>query len=153
MMPQLVYRISKENYAFSLSASGYANRWNKQGEFVIYASSSRSLATLEMVVHRKTIKIETPYKVMVIELDIPGTLIKKLKPDDLPVNWRSLLSYKRLQAMGSEWYSYREHLVLQVPSAVITQEYNYMINTKHDLFSRSVSIKEVEPYVFDRRIF
>ncbi|SFQ42232.1 hypothetical protein SAMN04515674_11833 [Pseudarcicella hirudinis] len=47
----LVYNIRKSKYADSLKASGVANRWNKDDEFVIYAGASISLSTLELVAH------------------------------------------------------------------------------------------------------
>ena len=48
----LVYRITKAKYAKELVASGFRNRWNEDGQFVIYTSDSRSLACLENLVHR-----------------------------------------------------------------------------------------------------
>ena len=58
----LVYNIRKAKYAQSLQASGVANRWNKNDEFVIYTASSRALSTLELVVHRNYINIDNSYK-------------------------------------------------------------------------------------------
>ncbi|WP_313255113.1 hypothetical protein [Empedobacter sp.] len=65
----LVFNIRKARYSKSLQASGVANRWNKNDEFVIYTGSSRALSTLELVVHRSSISIDNSYKLLVIEID------------------------------------------------------------------------------------
>ena len=64
-----VYNIRKAKYTDSLRASGVANRWNKNDEFVIYTGGSRALSTLELVVHRSSISIDNSYKLLVIELN------------------------------------------------------------------------------------
>lgn len=148
----LVYRISTEKYADRLSSSGAPNRWNQEGEFVIYSAQSRSLASLELVVHRASIRPQLKYKVIVIKVDVPKTQFQKIKIKDLPSNWRSVSAYNSLQLLGSEWYRKREKLILRIPSAVIPYEENFVINTKHDLFKTSVKIEKTEDYFWDNRL-
>jgi RES domain-containing protein len=105
-----------------LTASGTENRWNKENEYVVYTGCSRSLSTLELVVHRAAIAITIPYKLMVIFIaDEPG-LIREVYESDLPDNWRKTAAYIVLQELGSKWYQPKETLVLKVPSALIPQE-------------------------------
>jgi RES domain-containing protein len=144
----LVYRIVAEKYAHSLTASGRAGRWNFQDEQVIYASSSRSLATLELLVNRAGIHIGISYKVLVIE--IPDQ-IQKVNLEILPVQWRGLRSYPALQNLGSGWYHEKVYLALQVPSAVIPKESNFVLNTLHSNYASRVRIIEVEDYFWDER--
>ncbi|UHG94451.1 RES family NAD+ phosphorylase [Spirosoma oryzicola] len=147
-----VFRISKEIHANSLSSSGSANRWNLKGQQVIYTGSSRSLSSLELVVHRGAIQPATKYKVMVISIADEDYLIKQIQQKDLPANWRSLAGYTALQTIGSTWYNSQESLVLKVPSAVIVYEYNYVINTEHPDFNRNVQIVRTEDYFWDSRL-
>ena len=51
-----VFRISKETHAHDLIATGKANRWNLDGQHVIYAGASRALSTLELIVHLNDVK-------------------------------------------------------------------------------------------------
>ncbi len=148
----LVYRITTEKYSKKLTASGAANRWNMDGELVIYAAESRSLASLELIVHRSSIKPKIKYKVLVIDIDIPKSQILDIKTEQLPLQWRSVNSYKILQRIGSEWYSNNQKLLLRIPSAVIPMENNYVINTKHKLFSTNVKIEAIEDYFWDERL-
>lgn len=147
-----VFRISKELYATSLSASGSANRWNTKGQQVIYTGSSRSLSSLELIVHRGAVQSTARYKVMVISIADDDYLIKQIQRSDLPPNWRSLAGYPILQGIGSAWYNSQESLILKVPSAIIVYEYNYVINTEHPDFSRNVQLVRTEDYFWDSRL-
>lgn len=146
-----VYRISSEHYSKKLNASGRANRWNFENQYVIYASSTRSLATLELVAHRNAIMEGITYKVMVIELpDEIGTIAsvnaKKLGPD-----WNLLENRNITQHYGSDWYTNKKSVALKVPSAIIAQEHNFVLNTTHPDFQK-VKIKRVENFVWDKRL-
>lgn len=147
-----VFRICHEKYADRLTSSGSANRWNVQGHNVIYTGSSRSLSTLELVVHRNAIFPTFLYKMMVISIADEDRLIKQVRLSDLPSDWRSLSSYSKLQRIGSEWYRHQETLILKVPSAIIAQEYNYVINTKHPDFASKVQLVRTEDYFWDNRL-
>jgi len=148
----LVYRITSEKYSKKLSSSGAANRWNKEGEFVIYSAESRSLASLELVVHRSSIKPNIKYKVLVIDVDIKKNNIRNIDEHELPKNWRSISAYNKLQSIGSTWYENREQLILKIPSAVIPKENNFIINTQHEYFKSKVKILHSENYFWDERL-
>lgn len=147
-----VYNIRKAKYADSLSASGVANRWNKNDEFVIYTGGSRALSTLELVVHRSSISIDNSYKLLVIELNCKESEILEVNESLLPKNWQSVEAYPKLQEIGSDWYQNFEYLVMRVPSAIIPKEYNYLLNTRHPDFKKKVKIKELENYEWDNRL-
>lgn len=147
-----LYRISSEEYSHHLMSSGASNRWNKRGEYVIYTGSSRSLSTLELIVHRNFIKPDVNYKVMIISVPDSDNIVKKIEPNDLPKNWRLFESYTKLQNIGSDWFNSKYTLLLKVPSAVIPSEYNYLINTEHPDFKENVKIIGTEEYFWDERL-
>jgi RES domain-containing protein len=89
---------------------------------------------------------------MVLQVADDAALFKRLAVADLPVNWTQLDAYPKLQELGSAWYKQQESLVLQVPSAIIPSEYNYVINTKHPLFLSSVQLLRSEDYFWDERL-
>lgn len=147
-----VFRIVRETYAKQLTASGSANRWNDDNQYIIYTGSSRSLATLELVVHRNNIIPAFAYRVMIISIADEEELITPILQSNLPKNWRSNTGYPVLQKMGSDWYKSKQSLVLKVPSAIISQEYNYLINTKHPDFLDKVTLVRTEDYFWDERL-
>ena len=148
-----VFRISKADYANKLLSSGSANRWNKNGQNVIYTGSSRSLSTLELIVHRGSVVPKIEYKVMVISIADNDNLIKQILISDLPENWRKMAAYPTLQQIGYEWYESQETLILKVPSAIIPYEYNYVINIEHPDFSENLKLIRNEEYFWDERLF
>lgn len=147
-----VFRIARDIYAGELVASGLANRWNFDQQWVLYTGSSRSLATLELVVNRAVIRPNFGYKVMVISVADDDHLVTGLKEKDMPENWRSVQKYQVLQQIGSDWYNSRKSLLLRVPSAVIPKEFNYIINTRHPEFGENVRLVRQEEYVWDERL-
>ena len=147
-----VFRICKETFASGLYASGASNRWNKRDQFVIYTGSSRSLATLELIVHKSSIAPLTSYKVMVISIADDDHLIRQTLISSLPVAWRSLSAYSTLQLIGGDWYDSNETLILKVPSAVIPYEYNFIINMRHPDFNDKVKLVRIENYFWDNRL-
>ena len=147
-----VFRISREEYSKSLLTSGSANRWNLKGQLVLYAGSTRSLSSLELVVNKGAVKPSFQYKVMVISIADDDYLIKQIKINELPANWRSIAAYPDLQNIGAGWYNKRESLVLKIPSAIIPFEFNYIINTEHAEFVTKVSLVRTEDYFWDSRL-
>jgi RES domain-containing protein len=147
-----LFRIAREKYAGELTTSGAANRWNIAGQSVLYTGSSRSLSTLELVVHRSAIEPAESYKVMVISIADEDRLVQQVQIRDLPIRWRKMSAYAALQKIGSEWYTKQETLLLKVPSSVIVQEYNYLINVTHPDFGAMVKLVRTEDYFWDGRL-
>jgi RES domain-containing protein len=147
-----LFRISAAEYSTELTSSGAANRWNKKGEYVIYTGGSRSLSTLESVVHRSFIQPDITYKVMILSVTDSDRLIKTIGTSDLPKNWRQFEAYSKLQEIGSAWITSKETLILKVPSVVIPQEYNYVINAEHPDFKANVLLVRTENYFWDERL-
>jgi RES domain-containing protein len=148
-----VFRISQEKYSSKLFASGAANRWNKKDEFVIYTGSSRALCSLEFLVHTNLVRPASSFKVMIITIADKPNLIKELDLKSLPKDWRKLSAYNTLQDIGSTWYQGMESLVLKVPSVIVPQEFNYIINTKHPDFTKLIKLFETEDFIWDERLF
>ena len=146
----LVYRICLAKWSGSLTASGSPARWNSRGKFVIYTAGSRALACLENVVHRSGEGLQHAFKVMVIEIP-EGLTCREINPDDLPEEWFSFQNYAECQQIGDRWLKVQDTPILKVPSAIIQQEFNFLINPHHQEFSR-IRLRTVENFDFDPRI-
>ena len=146
-----LFRICSEKYANKLSASGKANRWNVENQYVIYASGTRSLATLELIAHRNAIMEGITYKMLTIVIPDSEKILELISIKGLPQDW-SLLENKGLtQRYGSDWYTDKRTVFLKVPSAIIKEEFNYIINTVHQDFEK-IKINDVEDFVWDKRL-
>lgn len=146
----LVYRIALAKYANKLVASGRAARWNPNDVDMIYTASSRSLACLENVVHRNQLGLNLAFNVMTIEvpdnLKITTIALNTLKPD-----WSNFNQMRFTQTIGENWIKEQKTAILAVPSSIIEEEFNYLINPKHEDFGAIKLIRSL-PFVFDQRI-
>lgn len=144
-----VFRITKEAYSTNLTASGYPARWNTKGAFVIYTAESRSLACLENLVHRSGEGDNALYKVMVIE--IPDTLkVDTIDLSNLKKDWKKVENYSYCQAFTSVWITGKKTPVLKVPSVIIKNEFNFLINPNHPDFKK-IKLVNTDDFIFDTR--
>lgn len=146
----LVYRITLAQYANNLNASGRAARWNPNDLEMIYTASSRSLACLENVVHRSQAGLNQLFKVMTIQID---DRIKKeiIKLSDLPLDWKEFYQMPLTQAIGQKWIKENRTAILEIPSSLIDEESNFLLNPLHEDF-HLIKVVKREVFVFDRRI-
>ncbi|MCG2792547.1 MAG: RES family NAD+ phosphorylase [Weeksellaceae bacterium] len=146
----LVYRIVHKKYSDSLFASGLEGRWNSEGKKVLYAAESISLAYLETMAHRKGFGFNLDFRVMIIQL--PNNFSRTaVETNQLPAYWRDFRSYKECQAIGNRWFEQGSHLCLQVPSAVVPENHNVVINTYHKDFKK-VKLIDTLDFVPDQRL-
>jgi len=144
-----VYRIAKEEYSTALKASGYATRWNHKGSFVIYSAASRSLACLENLVHRSGEGNNALYRVMIIQIpeNIGVTIIDE---GNLKAGWKNAESELYCRNIGADWLSTAATAILKVPSVLIKNEFNFVINSNHPDFKK-IKLTGTEDFIFDQR--
>lgn len=146
----LVFRIALTKYANALIASGRAARWNDNDVNVIYTSSSRSLCCLENVVHRSKLGLSANFSVMTIE--IPDDVkMQTIDIATLPINWNNFTSMYLTQKLGNKWIQEGKFAVLRVPSSIVPDEFNYLINPLHADF-KLINLLKVSSFLFDERI-
>ncbi|OYU84891.1 MAG: hypothetical protein CFE24_04485 [Flavobacterium sp. BFFFF2] len=147
-----VFNIRRDYLVPGMKASGLANRWNRDDEFVLYTAGSISLATLELVAHRSGIRVDVPYCLVTLEIRLDKLDVTEWLPNELPTDWQSVQLYPKLQEIGSNWYQNQQSLALKVPSALVPQESNFIINTKHPAFNKKVKVAQVDPFFWDQRL-
>lgn len=146
----LVFRISLTKYAKSLVASGRAARWNSNDLKVVYTSNSRALACLENVVHRSKLGLSVNFSVM--QINIPDSLtVTTIDLNCLPVDWDQFNCMHLMQKIGDKWIEECKTAILKVPSSIIHDEFNYLLNPNHPSF-KEIKLDVVKPFLFDDRI-
>lgn len=145
-----VYRLSSSRFQANSGAGAalYGGRWNSVGTPAIYASASRSLAALEILVHYDAI----PRDFVLTEIYIPDELgVLVLEEGTLPAGWDAEQSPTATQEIGDRWIRDGKHIVLSVPSSVVPLERNFVINPLHSGFSQ-VGFSRSVPFRFDPRL-
>jgi len=145
-----VFRISLAIYSTKLLASGNPARWNSKDIKIIYTAESRALACLENIVHRNSKGLQKNFRIM--EIDVPDKIkIEKIQETDLIADWKNFDNMPYTQQIGDNWINNSKTAVLQVPSVIVTGDFNYLINPAHKDFS-SIKLLSVIPFEFDSRI-
>jgi RES domain-containing protein len=149
----LLYRIAKTPYVRDLTGLGpklYGGRWNPRGVPVIYTSESRSLATVEYLVHLSF--TQAPQDLSIATLEVPdAATARTVRVRSLPGRWRDTPAPPELADIGSKWARLGRTLLLRVPSAVVEHEQNVLINPAHHEMRR-VKLVSVEPLRLDERL-
>ena len=130
-------------------ARQYGGRWNSPGVPMVYAAASQSLAALEMVVHLDSSELLHEY--VVIEVGIDELLIEMLDRARLPRNWRAEPPPAKVRELGDAWVKSGASAVLQVPSATLPAENNFLLNPHHPDFPKLV-IGKPSAFQFDPRL-
>jgi RES domain-containing protein len=149
----IVYRLSKAQFANDLSGRGAelaGGRWNSKGLAMLYTSASRALCTAEIAVHTPLGIVPTDY--VIVEIEAPEDSLNEISMADLPKNWREFPHTQNTKRIGDLFLKNGSSLILKVPSAVVSGDYNYLINPFHPDFSK-VKILRKESFEFDRRLF
>ena len=149
----LVYRIAKKDVVKDLTGTGaklYGGRWNHKGTAVIYTSETRALATVELLVHVSL--SNAPRGLMIATIEIPDSIaLEDVPRGSLPRGWRDYPPPREVADLGTRWVKSGKSLLLRVPSAVVEQEYNVLINPLHSDMERVVLLR-VEACEFDKRL-
>lgn len=146
----IVYRITTAKWAGILSGSGYPARWNPKGVFVIYTASNRALACLENLVHRSGEGLNRQFKIT--EISVPDSSSSEtINIYDLPGNWYETPHFSQCRQIGKTWIREGKSLLLRMPSAIVPDEHNVLINPNHPEFY-TVSVQNIREFAFDKRL-
>ncbi len=129
-------------------ARRYDGRWHSKGLRVVYTSSGIALASLELLVHLESQHIP---EYVVFSCYFPEALVEMIDVRQLPPNWTDTPAPPELQRIGGTWLAGRTSAVLQVPSAIIPSDANYLLNPEHEDF-KSIDIGVSRPFKLDPRL-
>jgi len=146
------WRIVRDKYvatAFSgEGAAEFGGRWNLPGIRVAYTSESQSLGALELLVH-----LNPPvfFKYKAIQIQFDESLAEHVSAQELPPDWKAEPPSLLTQRLGSRWAEGSRSAVLAVPSVIVPQETNFLVNPLHPDFSR-VKIGPARNFDLDPRL-
>jgi len=146
-----VYRIGSAAYIQDISGTGaklFGGRWNRKGISMLYTAEHRSLAALEVLVHLN--RNELPDDLRLLSLQIPEESIMEISSTTNSKTQKGKPK-KSFKELGNEWIWSNESLCLKVPSIIINEEFNILINPNHQLF-KEIEIVKVDEFKFDRRL-
>lgn len=146
-----VWRLCREEYAdlSGIGASLYGGRWNSPGHSVVYTASSLALAFVGIIPGLR--KNVVPKGFVSLYISISNNVSKKeIKLDDFPLNWQKERTSHWFIETGNQWLRERKELLLMVPSVIIPEEKNILINPHHPEIEK-VDIQIIKPFHVDSR--
>lgn len=157
-MTQSVWRIAADTPDYTADdltgegAKRTGGRWNRLGVPIVYAAGTPAVACLETLVHLKAGGL--PLNRYLIRIDIPDDVwgkAERLTPSDLPVGWDARPHGKVSLELGADWIRRRDSCLLIVPSVIIPEEQNILINPQHADHQRILTVKE-RLWLYDPRL-
>lgn len=147
-----LYRCARCRYIEDISGTGaftYGGRWNSKGVRVLYTASNASLALLEVLVHIRPLISNDDFCLLHLECD--SDLVLKLDAINLPINWYKNPFSAELAAVGDRFVREEKYLLLQLPSAILPVESNFLINPSHPHFKK-IKVKTISKLDLDHRL-
>lgn len=146
----IIYRLTTGKYANDISGTGsklFGGRWNPPGIAALYTSQHVSLAILEILVRAS--KYTSPASYTLLSLEISDKGIYELQSKKLKNGWQNDLNYT--QGIGEDFLNDNQTLCMQVPSAIVPQENNFLLNPLHPEFKK-IKILSSELLELDKRL-
>lgn len=135
-----VWRLVKERHSETAfdgeGARLYGGRWNSPGLRAVYTSGSLALAALETLVHLDTARPLPRF--LAFSIHLAATDVTKA---ELPPSYSfsgALPDLQETRRIGDQWMEEERSLALSVPSAIVPQEFNLLINPEHPRFAQAV---------------
>lgn len=131
-------------------AKDTGGRWNPVGLAVTYCSASIALAVHETIVHLRSGGL--PLNRYLVRIDVPDAVWNSRRILAPPVGWDALPAGMVSVQAGAEWLQSKQSALLEVPSVVVPEESNVLINPAHPDAARIVAIA-VRKWHYDPRYF
>ncbi|MES2262069.1 MAG: RES domain-containing protein [Pseudomonadota bacterium] len=148
-----LWRITQRRYALDKLCAGaalYGGRWNPIGMPALYCGTSIAICTLEKFVHVPSLILPPLVLVAVDILDTSALFEPGMAA--LPSGWDAMPTSDAAQAFGGNWLAGGRELGLKVPSAIVPEEANVILNPHHPDYVQ-VTLSVIRPFTFDERMF
>jgi RES domain-containing protein len=146
-----LWRISNHSSLNGRGGLYSAARWQSLGRPVVYFAESPSGALTEALVHLELTEASFPDHYKLLKAEAPdNTSLRQVAEADLPRNWRANEIVTR--TIGDEWLASANTALLRVPSAIVPETFNSLLNPVHPEAKR-IRVLWHREYPWDRRLF
>jgi RES domain-containing protein len=126
----ILWRVSNYQTLDGVGGLYVSGRWHTRGHPVVYCTLNPATALLETLVHIEIDSEDRPECFQVLRIEGPDSLsIEKVEADSLSPDWADDLS--PTQAIGDRWLTESRSLLLQVPSVLVPETWNVLVNSQH----------------------
>lgn len=156
-MSVVLWRIAQETRDYraeDLSGGGAAKtggRWNSAGNAMVYTSRSVALAYLESLAH---LGRQAPRNRFLIRIVVPDEVWERAlwaKEKELPRTWRAEPVGVGSMQFGDKWLTSRKSVLLCLPSVIVPEDTNVLINPNHE-DARFIQARVERQLLYDPRV-
>jgi RES domain-containing protein len=149
-----VYRLTRRKFSGKNPFDGegsflFGGRWSSVGTRLCYAATHRSLAILEYRAHIELALM--PDDLVIATLEIPGDVSITPTPA-LPEDWKEYPAPASLRKIGDRFIADARAAVILIPSGLVPQENNVLLNPLHPDATRMVRQRRLVPFLYDHRL-
>jgi RES domain-containing protein len=143
----VLWRISRHQDLRGMGGLKASGRWHHAGQAIVYLAQTPASALLEVCVH--TSASDVPPAFTLLKIQGPDLEVPSIPIVSLPKDWQTLLEVTR--DLGTAWLEKKRSVLLRVPSAVVPETANYLLNPSHKQAAK-FRVAEVFSYPFDLRL-
>ena len=151
----LVWRLTRPEFHTELDGEGarvFGGRWNSPGLRALYTSSHLSLSVLETYVNIPLVLRTNLPLYQAVKITIPDNAsTMRISPAQLDELLMTPDPAAASRSIGDGWITGCDSLILQVPSVLVPEEDNLIVNPEHP-GARHVTIISTRAFHFDRRL-
>jgi len=126
-------------------------RWHTQGHPIVYLAGSPAGALVEVLVNLELDAARLPGNYTLLKAEAPDDIqVRRVEVASLPEGWRNDLTVSR--SRGDKWLASGESALLDVPSAILPETFNVLLNPSHPDAGR-IRVVWYQAYPYDRRFF
>jgi RES domain-containing protein len=124
-------------------------RWHRRGHPIVYCALNPSTALLETLVHIELDAEDRPRRFQLLKIEVPDA-VSRQTVEDLPPAWAN--DVEQTRSLGDRWLFWKRSLLLEVPSALVPETWNVLINPVHAQ-ANSLKIAAIYDHALDARLF
>jgi RES domain-containing protein len=147
-----LWRLYRAKYGPGLDGIGgtFADgRWHNRGDRVVYFGASAAIAVLERLAHTDADLLPDDLRLARFEYPDAVPVIRIEEISALPASWMQDESATR--GIARPWWRERSSCLCKVPSAILPEETNVLLNAQHP-DAGSLLLVEERPFRFDPRL-
>jgi RES domain-containing protein len=146
----ILWRVSNYRTLDGVGGLYVSGRWHTKGHPVVYCTLNPATALLESLVHIEIDSEDRPELFQVLRIEGPDALsIEEIETAALQSNWTANIA--STQNLGDRWLSERRSLLLKVPSVLVPETWNVLVNPQH-AEAGLLKITMMYEHAFDARL-
>lgn len=146
----ILWRISNHQSLAGDGALRASGRWHTRARRIVYCAQTPAAALLEVLVHFEIEIRDLPARYRLLKIESPDDVeVEHVSLDQLPTNWPEKTDATR--AIGDPWLASGRTPLLMVPSAIVPETLNVLVNPSHP-DARRILIARVSEHVIDPRL-